>query len=150
GSPTWRTRSTAMHICFTGGLAKQAGSVLVDAAGREPQRDALGSGAVRTGRLPSAGAWQRMAAAPRGGSAQRAGRSAGRGCRLAEIHKLYRCHDRLLGHKQAVFDHLVGRWRDLFNISYDVLLYASSHQVKHRIGVFPSLFTSLATARGAR
>src|SRR5262249_34539852 len=28
-----------------------------------------------------------------------------------------------LGHKQAVFDHLVGRWRDLFNISYDVLLY---------------------------
>src|SRR3954465_4988042 len=42
---------------------------------------------------------------------------------LAEIHKLYRCHDRLLGHKQALFDHLVGRWRDLFNISYDVLLY---------------------------
>jgi transposase len=42
---------------------------------------------------------------------------------LAEIHKLYRCHDRLLVHKQAVFDHLVGRWRDLFNISYDVLLY---------------------------
>ena len=42
---------------------------------------------------------------------------------LAEIHKLYRCHDRLLAHKQAVFDHLVRRWRDLFNISYDVLLY---------------------------
>jgi hypothetical protein len=32
-------------------------------------------------------------------------------------------HDRLLTHKQAAFDHLVGRWRDLFNISYDVLLY---------------------------
>src|SRR5207253_1401871 len=28
---------------------------------------------------------------------------------LAEIHKLYRCHDRLLVHKQAVFDHLTGR-----------------------------------------
>src|SRR5437868_2236176 len=42
---------------------------------------------------------------------------------LAEIHKLYRCHDRLLVHKQAVFDHLTGGWRDLFNISYDVLLY---------------------------
>src|SRR5438445_501913 len=42
---------------------------------------------------------------------------------VAETHKLYRCHDRLLVHKQAVFDHLVGRWRDLFNISYDVLLY---------------------------
>jgi len=42
---------------------------------------------------------------------------------LAEIHKLYRCHDRLLEHKQALFDHLVGRWRDLFNINFDVLLY---------------------------
>src|SRR3954471_328224 len=42
---------------------------------------------------------------------------------LAEIHKLYRCHDRLLVHKQAVFDHLTGRWRDLFNVSFDVLLY---------------------------
>src|SRR5204863_9350754 len=42
---------------------------------------------------------------------------------LAEIHKLYRCHDRLLVHKQAVFDHLTRRWRDLFNVSYDVLLY---------------------------
>lgn len=42
---------------------------------------------------------------------------------LAEIATLYRCHDRLLEHKQAVFDHLVGRWRDLFNASLEVLLY---------------------------
>ena len=42
---------------------------------------------------------------------------------LVEIQTLYRCHDRLLAHKQAVFDHLVGRWRDLFNASFDVLLY---------------------------
>ena len=42
---------------------------------------------------------------------------------LADIHTLYRCHDLLLAHKQAVFDHLVGRWRDLFNVSFDVLLY---------------------------
>jgi hypothetical protein len=42
---------------------------------------------------------------------------------LADIHALYGCHDRLLDHKQAVFDHLVGRWRDLFNASFDVLLY---------------------------
>jgi transposase len=42
---------------------------------------------------------------------------------LAEIHKLYCCHDHLLAHKQAVFDHLLGRWRDLFNASFDVLLY---------------------------
>jgi len=42
---------------------------------------------------------------------------------LADIHTLYACHDRLLEHKQAVFDHLVGRWRDLFNARFDVLLY---------------------------
>jgi hypothetical protein len=42
---------------------------------------------------------------------------------LADIHTLYACHDRLLEHKPAVFDHLVGRWRDLFNVSFDVLLY---------------------------
>src|SRR5208337_4676283 len=29
----------------------------------------------------------------------------------------------LLAHKQAVFDHLTGRWRDLFNASFEVLLY---------------------------
>jgi transposase len=42
---------------------------------------------------------------------------------LADIHALYRCHDRLLAHKEALFKHLVGRWRDLFNASFDVLLY---------------------------
>jgi hypothetical protein len=42
---------------------------------------------------------------------------------LAEIHKLYACHDRLLAHKQQLFDHLVGRWRDLFNVSFDLMLY---------------------------
>src|SRR5258708_10258228 len=39
------------------------------------------------------------------------------------MHKLDRCHGRLAEHKQALFDHLVGRWRDLFNISFDLLLY---------------------------
>jgi transposase len=42
---------------------------------------------------------------------------------LADSHKLYACHDHLLKHKQALFDHLVGRWRDLFNASFEVLLY---------------------------
>lgn len=42
---------------------------------------------------------------------------------LADIHKLYACHDLLLAHKAAVFAHLVDRWRDLFNASFDVLLY---------------------------
>jgi len=42
---------------------------------------------------------------------------------LADPHKLYGCHDLLLDHKQALFDHLIGRWRDLFNLRFDVLLY---------------------------
>jgi len=29
----------------------------------------------------------------------------------------------LLDHKQAVFDHLTARWRDLFNARFEVLLY---------------------------
>ena len=47
----------------------------------------------------------------------------GAGFELAEIHKLYRCLDRLLPHKRALFAHLQTRWRDLFNASYEVLLY---------------------------
>jgi transposase len=42
---------------------------------------------------------------------------------LAEAHKLYRCHDRLLQYKEELFKQLVNRWRDLFNASFDVLLY---------------------------
>ena len=42
---------------------------------------------------------------------------------VIDTHALYRCHDLLLEHKAALFDHLVSRWRDLFNISFDVLLY---------------------------
>ena len=43
--------------------------------------------------------------------------------RLAEQHKLYECHDRLLKHKAALFSHLRQRWSDLFNASFEVLLY---------------------------
>ena len=42
---------------------------------------------------------------------------------LADPHKLYGCHDLLLAHKTALFTHLTQRWRDLFNASFDVLLY---------------------------
>jgi hypothetical protein len=47
----------------------------------------------------------------------------GGGYELVEIHKLYACLDRLLPHKQALFDHLTGHWKDLFNASFEVLLY---------------------------
>lgn len=42
---------------------------------------------------------------------------------VIDDHSLYDCHDLLLEHKAALFDHLVSRWRDLFNVSFDVLLY---------------------------
>lgn len=42
---------------------------------------------------------------------------------VADPHKLYACHDRLLRHKQALFTHLTTRWRDLFGVSFEVLLY---------------------------
>jgi transposase len=47
----------------------------------------------------------------------------GAGFELAEIHKLYDCLDRLMEHKEALFAHLTGRWKDLFNAKFDVLLY---------------------------
>ena len=43
--------------------------------------------------------------------------------RLAAIDTLYRCHDRLLSHRDALFSHLRERWSGLFGASYDILLY---------------------------
>jgi len=42
---------------------------------------------------------------------------------LAESHRLYECHDKLLEHKTALFDHLTERWKTLFNAKFEVLLY---------------------------
>ena len=42
---------------------------------------------------------------------------------LAEQHRLYECHDKLLVHKRALFDHLTQRWQTLFDAKYEVLLY---------------------------
>jgi transposase len=41
----------------------------------------------------------------------------------AEKDRLYRCLDRLLPHREALFQHLVGQWKTLFNAQFDVLLY---------------------------
>lgn len=41
----------------------------------------------------------------------------------AEIHVLYRCLDRLLCHKQALFSYLREQWQSLFGVRFDVLLY---------------------------
>ena len=42
---------------------------------------------------------------------------------LAEKNRLYRCLDRLLKHKEALFSHLQKRWKDLFGAKFDILLY---------------------------
>ncbi len=42
---------------------------------------------------------------------------------LVQIDKLYRCLDTLLSHKQDLFSFLRKRWQDMFNISFDILLY---------------------------
>jgi transposase len=42
---------------------------------------------------------------------------------LADIHKLYECHERLLAHKKDLFTHLTQQWKDLFNARFEVLLY---------------------------
>jgi transposase len=42
---------------------------------------------------------------------------------VAEIHKLYECHEQLLEHKKDLFTHLTGQWKDLFNARFEVLLY---------------------------
>jgi len=43
--------------------------------------------------------------------------------RVAEKDRLYRCLDRLLGHKQGLFVWLKQRWADLFEADLEVFLY---------------------------
>ena len=42
---------------------------------------------------------------------------------VAEKDRLYRCLDRILEHRQELFQHLQQRWKDLFDAQFDVLLY---------------------------
>ncbi|MDJ0863930.1 MAG: IS1634 family transposase [Gammaproteobacteria bacterium] len=42
---------------------------------------------------------------------------------IAHSHTLYRCLDRLLEHKKALFSYLQERWQSLFDVRFDVLLY---------------------------
>ena len=47
----------------------------------------------------------------------------GTGFAVAEKDRLYRCLDRILKHKAALFEHLRQRWQELFKARFDVLLY---------------------------
>ena len=40
-----------------------------------------------------------------------------------EKNALYRCLDKVVEHKSALFGHLRERWQDLFQAKFDVLLY---------------------------
>ena len=42
---------------------------------------------------------------------------------LVQKDKLYRCLDKLLPHKEDFFSHLTQRWKTLFDVSFEVLLY---------------------------
>ncbi len=42
---------------------------------------------------------------------------------VAEKHRLYRCVDRILEHKQDLFEFLRKKWADLFAADFEVLLY---------------------------
>jgi len=42
---------------------------------------------------------------------------------LAAKDNLYRCLDKLLAHRQELFQHLRRRWEDLFGVKFEVLLY---------------------------
>ena len=42
---------------------------------------------------------------------------------LVEKNALYRCLDKVLEHKTALFSHLKERWQDLFGAKFEVLLY---------------------------
>ena len=47
----------------------------------------------------------------------------GTGLAVAEKDRLYRCLDRIVEHKAALFDHLRDRWQDLFPARFEVSLY---------------------------
>jgi transposase len=47
----------------------------------------------------------------------------GRGGDAIELQSLYRCQDKLLAHRSALFSFLRERWQDLFQAEFEVLLY---------------------------
>jgi hypothetical protein len=47
----------------------------------------------------------------------------GRSGEAMELQSLYRCQDKLLAHKAALFSFLRERWQDLFHVEFEVLLY---------------------------
>ena len=53
---------------------------------------------------------------------------------LVEKDTLYRCLDKILEHRDALFRHLRARWEDLFKLKFDVLLYDLTSRLRAGIG----------------
>jgi hypothetical protein len=66
---------------------------------------------------------QRVAAAPALYAHSARGDPLGEDDALAAKDTLYRCLDKLVEHKQALFAHLCERWRDLFGVKFEALPY---------------------------
>ena len=64
---------------------------------------------------------------------------------LVAKNSLYRCLDKLLPHKTALFSHLQHRWRDLFGARFDILLYALSDQIKRFFETLANLSPTVLT-----
>ena len=67
---------------------------------------------------------------------------------VVEKNALYRCLDKVLEHKTALFSHLTERWQDLFGAKFEVLLYDSTSTYFRRAGR-PMKKTSAAMATAA-
>ena len=57
---------------------------------------------------------------------------------LAQKDNLYRCLDKLLAHRDALFKHLRRRWEDLFGVKYEVLLYDLTSTYFESVPPFPA------------
>jgi hypothetical protein len=111
-------RGNGRLLAAVAGVA--TGSILGRPPAAEPQRHAVGSDPSGVGRVSPPGSEWKLHRDWFGKSAMADLLGADFG--LAEAHKLYACHDLLLEHKDALFSHLMARWRDLFNAKFDVLL----------------------------
>ena len=97
--------------------------VLAWEAWNQPRRNRLGACAGSLNGLPAHRSGQRMAHAQALVCQSAMGDLLGEDFALADKDTLYRCLDLLLPHKRALFDHLTQRWRDLFGVKFEVLLY---------------------------
>ena len=80
-------------------------------------------GPARTGGVPADRAGQRVEAASRMVRRSALADLLGADSGWRTFTSSIACHDLLLQHKEALFAHLMARWRDLFNANFDVLLY---------------------------